>query len=396
MIPGADQIRIPMPDGTYRDYPLTHLMGIKGNQLMSRQGFGMPPIKIIDQQGPIQDGSTLVTSRINSRVIQVLIHKQVLNVLDLDRFKYELVDMIRPNRVFSDRGGVPTPLVYRKWLPGGALIRGTDGVLTNGSEYFTSQTAKFVHHGLRVGSLVYIDPAGGYVPMVVQSVLNDSTIEWFNWGVATVTDIPWYYRSEPCFRDLYCTLEYGPAFNSTQQDENGYTEAMRFYAADPFWYGGEQSVVWDIINEYNHLKFDYGDPGVVTPSAQFGTTWEFANTYVTEDIDLAYWGHYGAVPIITIDGPGRDYIFSNTDLNSQITFNYTVADGEQIVIDTLSLTAVSSINGDVFSSLSGDITGFLLSPDVANDRVNTIRVEFSAARANSAVTMSWQNRYLIA
>jgi hypothetical protein len=392
-----------MPDGTYRDYSILELLGAGYSQLQSAQGFGMPPIRIIEQRGPLQHGATLVDFRYQQRVLQVVVSKRLLSKIDLVDHRFDLVDLVRPSREFPAGGGTPSPLIYRKWVPGGKRVQGTDLVLTAGDDEVKSVTGRFVHYGLRVGSQFTISGStGDDGDYTVAAVYHDGRIELDQNMSNTETGVHWEYTSEPSVRDLYCTLELGPAFDRPDNREmRGYIEALRFVGHDPFWYGAEQEQAWAVSSdEFDNLVFDYGDAGVGAEDAgaAFGATpgtgrWLFADNYVSDEISIPYWGHEGAVPIIEVTGPAEGLVARNGELGAQISFDYNIGAGQVVTIDTLNLTVEDNAGEDLFLYLTGDVSGFIISPDAANNRVNTIAVEFSSADANSAVNLVWRNRY---
>jgi len=394
----ADRIRVPMPDGTYRDYSILHLLGAGQSILSARQGVGMPPITIIEQRGPLQHGATMLGFRYGVRVLQVAISERLRCELDLVDRRFDLTDLIRPSRVFPTTG-VPTPLIYRRWLPGGKTIHGIDLQTTAGSAIVETVTGRFVHYGLRVGSQFIISSGADAGTYTVATVHHDGRITLTSAMGATATGVHWQYQSEPSVRDLYCVLELGPAFDLGSVNKWGYIEALRFVATDPFWYGADQTQDWAVGDEFNNLVFDFGDAGVADADAgaAFGETpgtgrWLFADDFASAEIAIPYWGHEGAVPVITITGPASNIVIRNSALDTQIAFNYLITAGEVVTIDTLNLTATNAAGDDLFLYLTGDTAGFLISPDAANNRVNTLGVEFGGTEL-SEVSITWRNRY---
>ena len=397
----ADQIRVPMPDGSYRDYSILHLLGANHSQLRSIEGAGMPPIRIIEQSGPLQQGSTLVNYRYNNRVLQIVISERLTCVTTLRDRRFDLVDLLRPSRSFPTSGGQPKPLIYRKWLPGGDTIRGLDLELTAGSAQVTALRGRFVHYGLRVGSRFTISGStGDDGDYTVTAVTNDGSITLSSNMTNTETGVHYQYQSEPSVRDLFCICEIGPQFDRGDENQRGYTEALRFVANDPFWYGASQEASFAISDSFDNLVFDIGEPGVADADAGawFGDVpgsgrWIFSGDYVSKQIEIPYWGHEFAAPIITITGPANDPIIRNTDLASQLSFDYNVVAGQVVTIDTLNLTVTDNAGQDLYSFLTGDVSGFLITPDARNDRVNTLEVNFGDADSASEVEITWQNRY---
>lgn len=395
----ADQIRVPMPDGTYRDYAVLALLGKQYGQLQGTQGFGMPPIRIIEQRGPLQHGATTLDYRYLTRVLQVVVSKRLACGLDMVERRWELIDLLRPSRSFLP-GVCPAPLIYRKWLPGGKVIRGIDLELTNGSATVLSLTGRFVHYGLRVGSRFTISGSTGDDGVyTLVGVNHDGSIELSAPMTATEGGVHFTFTSEPTYRDLYCVLEMGPQWDqSGTEDLNGYVEAIRLVASDPFWYGPEQQQAWSIAPVFEDLIFDQGYVPAGDEGAWFGLTpgtgrWLFANSYLSATIEIPYWGHHTAEPVIQIIGPAQDLTMRNNDTDAQITFNYTVGPGRTVLLDTLNLTAYDDLGNDLFLYLTGDLSGFIITPDANNDRVNELEVSFGGATNQSQVLLAWRNRY---
>lgn len=388
-----------MPDGTYRDYAIMALLGGSYGQIQSAQGFGMPPIRIIEQRGPLQQGATTLDYRYLTRVLQVVISKRLACTLDLADRRWDIIDMLRPSRSFAP-GNCPCPLIYRKWLPGGKAVRGTDLELTNGSALVLSLTGRFVHYGLREGSQFTIsNSTGDDGTYTVATVYHDGAIELDTPMTADETGVHFRFTSEPTYRDLYCIVEIGPAWDMPDdRNLNGYVEVLRFVASDPFWYGPEQQQAWSIAAVFEDLIFDQGYVPAGDEGAWFGLTpgtgrWLFANSYLSATIEIPYWGHHSAEPVIQIIGPAQDLTMRNNDTDAQIAFNYTVGPGRTVLLDTLNLTAYDDLGNDLFLYLTGDLSGFIITPDANNDRVNELEVAFGGATNQSQVLLAWRNRY---
>lgn len=114
----AHQIRVPQADGTYRAYPLLMLLGITHSQLQAAEGFGMPPVRLIEQRGPEQQGSTYVDYRYDPRILQVIVSERLPCAARLRDTRWDMIDLLRPSRTIPSVG-VPRPLIYRVWTPGG-------------------------------------------------------------------------------------------------------------------------------------------------------------------------------------------------------------------------------------------------------------------------------------
>lgn len=401
MIHTIDQLRIPMADGTYRDYALTALLGKQYGQIVSGEGLGMPPIRILEQRGPLQHGATALDYRYDTRVLQLVISKRIACEIDLADIRWELVDLLRPSRTFAP-GVCPRPIIYRKWMPGGKIVRGTDLELTAASENVLSLTGRFVHYGLRVGAIFTISGSiGDDGTYTVTAVNHDGSIDLDTAMTNTEDGVHFEFRSEPTYRDLYCITELGPAWDYVDNAGlNGYVEVLRFVASDPFWYGPEQQQSWQVEDEFDDLLFDidYVDPGE-EEGAWFGLTegtgrWLFANPFVNASIEVPYWGHHAAEPVIQLTGPiASGLILANNDAGVSLVYNAAVAPGRVVTIDTLNLTAYDDLGNDLYLYLTGDISSFVITPDLNNERVNELEITFGGATAASRVLVAWRNRY---
>jgi len=401
MIFPSDQIRVPQPDGTYRDYAVLALLGAQYGQLESVQGLGMPPITIMEQRGPLQHGATALDYRYGSRVLQLVISRRLTDVARLEDRRFELVDLLRPGRSFGP-GAAPVPLVYRRWTSGGMAVRGTDLVTTAGSPWVQSLTGRFVHYGLQPGAQLHIVNGADAGVHTVAEVVHDGRLRLTAPLTADAPAVHFWYRSAPTYRDLYCFLELGPQWDLSRDTQvRGYTEVLRFVASDPFWYGPEQRQRWEVGGNLEHLRFTEAigadDCGWFGTGAVAGDGfWYFADTYViggAAPVLIPYWGHQRAELQLELRGPMHDFVLSNPDTGSSLSFNYDVGRGRTITIDLHNLTAVDDLGNDLFMYLLGDFGGFFLSPDAANDRVNRLVATFNGEAPSSLVTLTWRNRY---
>lgn len=399
MIFPSDQIRVPQADGTYRDYAVLALLGQQYGQLEAVQGFGMPPISVLEQRGPLQHGATALDYRYNSRTLQIVISRRLTDVARLEDRRFDLVDLLRPSRNFP-AGVAPRPLVYRRWLAGGSIVRGTDLSTTAGSRDVQSLTGRFVHYGLRPGARLYISSGADAGEHTVSEVLHDGHLRLEGPLAATNTGVHFWYRSAPTYRDLYCFLELGPQWNVSRDAQlRGYTEVLRFVASDPFWYGPEQQQRWEVAGNLEHLRFTEA-PGE-TDCGLFGDAvgtgyWYFADAYIiggAAPAAIPYWGQHPASVVLELRGPLHDFTLENPDTGSMLFFDYALGAGRTVTLDLYNLTAVDDLGNDLFMYLVGDVSGFFLSPDAANNRVNNLAVTFNGGAPASRVTLTWRSCY---
>jgi len=334
--------------------------------------------------------------------LQLLLADYMCNRTDYFDARDALVRLLRPNRSFGWPDGVVRPLIFRKWLPMGRFEFGTDLVLTAGSNIVRSQTARFVERGLDPGCALTISgTVGDDGEYVIDDVRNDYTLQLSAAMINDEANAHWEYMRRWGKRDLYCLLEEGPRFDEGPGPgpftPNGYREALRFVANDPFWYGQEQSEIWatDLLGA---LIFDTDRTSSVR--AWFGKVrgqgyWFFGvDAVVSESIEVIYWGTVGAKPVVTITGPATNPIIANNTTGAEIKMSYSVGAGETVTIDTLAQTVTNNFGENLQPHTTGDLATFEIIPrPQAPDGVNVMHVSFTAGGAASAVTMTWRARY---
>lgn len=390
----SDQILVPTGSGSYRPYPLLTLFGFGSRKLREARNFGLAPLHFITQRGPLQHGESPLDMRYDTRTFQIVIAETLINQQAFWDRRQDILDLLRPSRSFG--GSAVYPLVYRKWLPGGKLERGSDMSVTNGSQTVTAVTGRFIHRGgLEAGSQVTI----GGVTYTISSVPNDFTLVLaVAYADITATGVAWSYRRKQTIRDIFCLLEQGPQFDQGPGPAPfypaGYREALRFVAHDPFWYGTQQSQTWVIPDEVGDLVFD-GD------GAWLGTTsgngrWAFVAGAVGETVEVVYWGTQRARPLLTVDGPATDPSFENLTTGRRVALDYDIPSGESVTINTLNLTATKNDGTNLLPYLSGDLASFGIEPaPTAPGGVNEMAVAFSGGVVGvSASRMTWSNLYV--
>lgn len=404
--PEKDQIFVPVatsvdalgdiPEG-YRPHTLLNLFGFGSRRLRSWEGFGLAPLRFITQRGPLQDGETALDMRWDTRTVQILLAETIKGRTELWDRKWDFFDLLRPNRSFGS--GSARPLIYRKWLPGGKVERGTD-LETASNEFVTSQRGRFIERGLEAGHTFTILSGADAGSYTVVDVPNDYTVELDEAMGATATNVHWQYRRGWGKRDLYCLLEQGPSFDqgpgTMPAYPNGYREALRLVAHDPFWYGMEQSETWSVAT-VGALIFE---PVTGADVAWFGLTagageWFFDATGISDVVEVVYWGTVGAKPIIAIEGPASNPSIANNTLDTTITMTYDIAAGEVVTINTQTLTVENDAGDNLTPYTVGDLATFELSPPPqAADRINEVQVSFSGGDTNTQISMTWRNRYV--
>lgn len=277
--------------------------------LMSFTGWGMPPIDYITQRGPYQHGETLLTYRLEPRVVQYVYRKTGGCREDYWDNRRELIDAIRPNR--SSMGCV-TRGRLRKVLPDGSMY------------------------------------------------------------------------------DLYAKIERGPVFQGRGQDwdEWSFTETLRFIAHDPVVFNPvQQSASWTLTGGTDQLVFEATFPIFFGPEI------------VNDTLNITYDGTWLTYPTINITGPLIGPVIKNNSTDETITINYDVPTGETITIDlrygvkTVENSAGTNLIGTI--TPNSDLATFHLAPDpIVSGGVNEMVVQGANADANTAVSMTWFDKYI--
>lgn len=103
--------------------------------IQSFDGYGMSPIKYVEQQGALQHGTTIYDYKLQRRIIQWTIRQSGCSRWDYWEKRAQFLDTLRPNRHTLNNFG---PGKLRKYLPDGA-IRDVDVHLERGP-MFSSPT----------------------------------------------------------------------------------------------------------------------------------------------------------------------------------------------------------------------------------------------------------------
>lgn len=276
--------------------------------LVNFTGWGYPTVEHITQRGAYQHGETLLTYRLNPRVVQYVYRKTGGCRDDYWENRRNLIDAIRPNR------GV-----------GGCVERGRlRKVLEDGSKY-----------------------------------------------------------------DLYVMVERGPSFSprGSDWDEWSYTETIRFVAHDPVIFNPEQQNASWTLSASSELVFP------ITFPIFFGTS------IINDTLDVTYNGTWLTYPTITITGPLNGPVIENLSTDETIEINYDVPAGDTITIDlnygvkTVVNTAGTNLIGTV--TADSDLATFHIAPDPeVSGGINQLRASGSNADANTAVAITWFDKYI--
>ena len=387
-----DQILIPDGTGAYTTAALLNLLHIE-----NIEGLGMRNHRFITQRSPYQFGETPLAVFWDTTTLQIAMQERFIYRTRYYDRRWELLDQLRPNRSFR-LGHAVKPLIYRRWLPGGdEAYQGHDLELTAGSAYVTAKRGRFVDRGLPVGGALTISSAGvDNGTYQVLSVLNDYTVLLDTAMTNDLDGAQWAFTRGPASRDFNCFAEQGPALNLMADDRvapHGFKEVLRFVGFDPFWYVAEQSQSWAVADAIGDLVFD----GL---GAWFGKVpgegrWLFASGVIGEQIEVVYWGHELAKPIIEIDGPALSPVtITHSELGVTLTYSRNIVAGETVTLDFSTLQYTNNFGLNLTQYVSGDVATFGLTPDVP-ERTNTINISFDGGAAGaSAARLLWRNTYV--
>lgn len=99
--------------------------------LLAFQGYGMPGIDYISQQGPFQHGKTLLDYRLQPRIIQLEHRRQSCDRYDYWANRGGLLNLLRPNRQYANQFDLGK---LRKILPGN-VRRDIDVLVQQGPQF---------------------------------------------------------------------------------------------------------------------------------------------------------------------------------------------------------------------------------------------------------------------
>lgn len=387
-----DEILVPTYEG-YRKYPILSILGLHHSSLSARAGLGFGSLRFLSSNSPYQHGQSLQGMRWNPKVLQIVINQTYESLIDYWKGRENLLELLRPSRAFLTRDKLVDPFIYRKWLPGGDVIRGSDMEVTNGDSIVYSSTGGFLHRGgLEVGSGITIEGVK-YEILVVD---NDFELELTpSYSGSTSTNASFNYTQNPRYRDIFFIMESGPRYNQSQSAQVvpfGFIEALRLRCHDPFWRGVQQRRIWTLPESIGDLIFD--DEGAWFGTAGLTGRWLYAPEYVSRNIGVVYYGHEISRPAIFISGPADLPSITNLTTGIKLNMEYNIAEGEQVEMNINTLTVTNNQGDNLLGYLRGNLSGFGLVPEpAAPGGINTINVTFGGATEVSSARIEWQNVY---
>ena len=195
--------------------------------------------------------------------------------------------------------------------------------------------------------------------------------------------------SDGTVRDLYVVIEQGPMFQprGSSWDEWAIYETLRFIAHDPVVFNPAQHTESWTITETSQLVFP------ITFPIFFGTN------IVNNTLNVTYEGTWLTYPVIVINGPLNGARIHNVSTDEVIEIGYDIPAGVTLTINlnygvkTVTDAAGTSYIGTV--STSSDLATFHIAPDpeVAGG-INQLVVEGSNADVNTAVVITWFDKYI--
>lgn len=197
-------------------------------------------------------------------------------------------------------------------------------------------------------------------------------------------------RYDGTVRDLMVVIEQGPPFQArgSDWDEWAITETLRFIAHDPIVFNPAQKTAnWTLSTPVDHLIFPITFPIV------FGTA------IVNDTLNVVYDGTWLTYPTIVITGPLNGPIVENQSTGETLTIGWDVPVGKTLTINLAygikTVTDSDGVSRVGTVSTNSDLATFHIAPDpeVAGG-VNTLKVSGSAADTNTAVVISWYDRYI--
>ncbi len=138
--------------------------------VQSFEGYGMSPIKYVEQQGALQHGTTIYDYKLQRRIIQWTIRQSGCSRWEYWEKRNLFIDMLRPNRHALNNFG---PGKLRKYLPDGS-IRDIDVHIEFGP-MFASPTGYWDEWGF-TEALRFIAPDPTFYDPTLQSTTLDISV----------------------------------------------------------------------------------------------------------------------------------------------------------------------------------------------------------------------------
>jgi hypothetical protein len=190
-------------------------------------------------------------------------------------------------------------------------------------------------------------------------------------------------------RDIYVMIESGPVFSprGNDWDEWSITETLRFIAHDPIIFDpARNSASWTLSAE-SALIFPITFPIF------------FGGAIINDTLDITYVGSWLTYPEIVITGPLNGPVIENESTDETISIGWDVPSGKTLTINlgygVKTVTDSDGINRIGTISTDSDLATFHIAPDpeVAGG-VNTLRATGSGADANTAVVVTFYDRFI--
>jgi hypothetical protein len=188
-------------------------------------------------------------------------------------------------------------------------------------------------------------------------------------------------------RDIDVNIEFGPIFSTpTGWDEWGFTEAIRFVAADPTFYDPTAlSVSASLAVAITELEFPITFPI------------EFGNSLINSTPTINYTGTWLTYPTITITGPLSGLQLTNTATGEIIIFSHEISAAGTVVISLQygNKSVISGSGTNLIGSIlpQSDLATFHIAPaPEAAGGVNPMHVIGAGAGNTTNISISYNTR----
>ncbi len=164
-------------------------------------------------------------------------------------------------------------------------------------------------------------------------------------------------------------------------------DAVEFIAYDPIFFNPTNQAITFTPSVNTDLVFPITFP--IT----------FGEGTITDSYELTYTGSWLTYPVMTIRGPIDGPIITNETINESIALDYTVADGEEVVIDLShgAKTVVNTSDVNLIGTVTpdSDLGTFRIDCDPAvPGGVNNFAVSGGGTNANTRIKIEYYIRYI--
>lgn len=179
-----------------------------------------------------------------------------------------------------------------------------------------------------------------------------------------------------------------PAIDPESWDEWAIADALQLVCHNPTWY--------DPIETEPDIVITEPDAALIFPF-DFPVNSFFSAGVTMYEAQFTYAGSWYTYPVFEVHGQARNLTLQHQELGIQVVLQGDITTNETVTIDFVNRTAVSDIEGSVWNRLwvLSNIVDFRVEPaPIVSGAVNTLQAVLDNQDANTAVSVSFNDRYV--